>query len=75
MNRRRIKKFVKILFVLLVAAGLVYWFQFRPITVEEYTVSRGPVVRTVVGTGTLEAKTKVAISPKFTGLLVSVEVD
>ena len=75
MNSYRIKIFVKILLVFVIAAALFYWFYFRPVPVGEYVVSRGDVVRTVMGTGTLEAKTKVAISPKFTGLLVSVEAD
>ena len=75
MNSYRIKIFVKILLVFFVAATLFYWFYLRPVPVGEYVVSRGDVVRTVMGTGTLEAKTKVAISPKFTGLLVSVEAD
>ena len=60
---------------LLLAVAAVYWFCFSPVPVKTRTVGREKLTETVFGTGTLEAKTRVSISPQNTGLLVELRAD
>ncbi len=65
----------KILLVLLVAGGSVYWTRFRPIAVEGYQIAREPVVAEVMGTGTLEAHTSATVGAKIPGRIVEIKAD
>jgi len=69
---RRLAKFVVI--SALVAGG-VYWLKFAPVSVTEYLVQRGPLVAEVMGTGTLEARVQVTISPKISDRIEQILVD
>ena len=68
-------KIIKItLFVLLVGGG-IYWWKFSPVEVQSIPVKRATLQQTVFGTGTLEAKTRVAISPYTTGQVQTLHAD
>ena len=60
--------------VLLIGAG-VYWWKFSPVEAQSQPVSRVSLQQTVFGTGTLEAKTRVAISPYATGQVQVLHAD
>jgi HlyD family secretion protein len=66
---------LKYLLVLAIIAGIVWYIRSQPIPVESHTVSTGPVVRSVMGTGTLEARIRTTISPKIQGRIAEVLVD
>ena len=57
----------KIGFVLIIGAIIFYKVALAPISVETVEVGAGTVVAEVMGTGTLEPRVRVAISPKITG--------
>jgi HlyD family secretion protein len=59
--------------VAVVAAG--YLLFNLPVAVHSHPVSSGPIMAEVMGTGTLEARTKVTISPKIAGRVFEVLVD
>jgi HlyD family secretion protein len=61
--------------VLAIIAGVVWYIRSQPIPVASHTVSTGPVVRSVMGTGTLEARIRTTISPKIQGRIAEVLVD
>ncbi len=61
--------------ILAVIAGIVWYIRSQPIPVESHTVSTGPVVHSVMGTGTLEARIRTTISPKIQGRIAEVLVD
>ena len=57
-------------------AGLaVYKIYFAPVSVQAQKVAKGTVIAEVMGTGTLEARVRNAVSPKISGRLVGVPVD
>lgn len=56
-------------------AGIVWYVRSQPTSVASHTVSIGPVVRSVMGTGTLEARIRTTISPKISGRIAEVLVD
>lgn len=56
-------------------AGIVWYVRSQPTSVAIHTVSIGPVVRSVMGTGTLEARIRTTISPKISGRIAEVLVD
>ncbi|MDX1926822.1 MAG: biotin/lipoyl-binding protein, partial [Pirellulaceae bacterium] len=61
--------------VLAIIAGVVWYIRSQPIPVVSHTVSTGPVIRSVMGTGTLEARIRTTISPKIQGRIAEVLVD
>ncbi len=61
--------------LLLVIAGAIWYVRTRPIPVTSHKVTVGPVVRSVMGTGTLEARVRTTISPKIQGRIAEVLVD
>ena len=65
--RRWIWSVMKVLAVLSVIAGVIYWFRFSTVAVSSHTVERGSIVAEVMGTGTLEARVVAAVSPKIAG--------
>ncbi len=66
---------LKGLVLLAIAAALVYWLRFAPVSVVAHVVQRGEVVAEVMGTGTLEARVSATISPRIAGLITEVLVD
>ena len=73
--KRSVKTLVELVVVISIAAAALYRFKFSPVPAKTRTVGREDLVKTVFGTGTLEAKTRVAISPQNTGLLVKLYAD
>ncbi|MHB8902027.1 MAG: efflux RND transporter periplasmic adaptor subunit, partial [Thermoguttaceae bacterium] len=65
----------KLLALLLVVAGVVYWFRFSPVPVRQHEVKLGEIVAEVMGTGTLEAHFKSTVSPRISGRIQEVLVD
>lgn len=52
-----------------------YRFNSSPVAVQAHAVRRGEISSEVMGTGTLEARTKVIISPRISGRVAEVLVD
>jgi HlyD family secretion protein len=71
----RVLRTLKYPLVLAIIAGIVWYIRSQPIPVASHTVSTGPVVRSVMGTGTLEARIRTTISPKIQGRIAEVLVD
>lgn len=62
--------------VLVVAVVIVvYWVKLSPVTVISHKIERGPIVSEVMGTGTLEARISVTVSPKISGRILEVPID
>ena len=72
---RRVKTAIKVFLVFGVIAFAVYFMRFSPVEVNVYPVVRGVVAEEVMGTGTLEARVRAAVSPKISGLLAEVKAD
>jgi len=72
---RRLWLFTKVVPVIAVVAGVVYWLRFAPVAVVRHEVGRGEIVAEVMGTGTLETHFRATISPKISGLITEVLVD
>ncbi|APZ90701.1 efflux RND transporter periplasmic adaptor subunit [Fuerstiella marisgermanici] len=70
-----LKRIVKFTFVTLIAAGVIYWIKFSPVSVDTYSAERGTIVAEVMGTGTLEARVSTTVSPKISGRIVDIVVD
>ena len=66
--KRTLKTVWKFAVILLIAGIAVYFFKFKPVQTETAPVGKGDLAKTVFGTGTLEAKIRVSISPQNTGL-------
>lgn len=71
----RVLGFLKFPIGLAIVAGVVWYLRNQPVPVESHTVSTGTVVRSVMGTGTLEARIRTTISPKIQGRIAEVLVD
>ena len=65
----------EIALLLLIALTIVYRMNFAPLPVESCPVRAGPISAQAMGTGTLEAHVRAAISPKTSGRIVQVLVD
>ena len=61
--------------VLAVAGGAVYYLRFRPVPVKAFVVKSGTVQSEVMGTGTLDARTKITVSSKITGRIATLGAD
>lgn len=73
--KRRVVQIAKLLAVVAVLGGIVYWLKFSPLPVSEHRVELGEIVAEVMGTGTLEAHFKSSISPRISGRIQEVFVD
>lgn len=73
--RRRLWPIAKLLAVVAVLGGIVYWLKFSPVPVREHRVESGEIVAEVMGTGTLEAHFKSTVSPRISGRIQEVFVD
>ena len=65
----------KLALVLAVAGGAVYYLRFRPVPVTVFIVKSDTVRSEVMGTGTLDARTKITISSKITGRIAALGAD
>ncbi len=74
MKRLALKIIKWVLLFFLLGAG-VYMWKFSPVAAQSKPVTRDTLQQTVFGTGTLEAKTRVAISPYATGLVQTLHAD
>ncbi len=74
-HRRQVSLAVRIVLVLSIAVGGIWWFLFAPVAVTTHTVATGTIAAEVMGTGTLEARTSAIVGPKIGGLIVSISVD
>jgi len=71
-------KLAATMFVLLGAAGLVAWLSARRETAPVYAtapVTRGPIVKVVASTGTLQAVTSVEVGAQVSGIIASLGAD
>ncbi|HBJ38231.1 MAG TPA: efflux RND transporter periplasmic adaptor subunit [Planctomycetaceae bacterium] len=66
---------LKVPIVFAIVAGIVWYVRSQPIAVSSHVVTQGPVVHSVLGTGTLEARVRTTISPKISGRIAEVLVD
>ncbi len=73
--RKRFKGIIKWGIVLAMAAVGVYMWKIAPVEAESRPVKKATLQVTVFGTGTLEAKTRVAISPYETGQIQQLHAD
>jgi len=74
-SRKKLISVLKIFIILLIGGGIFYWVRYSPVKVQACKVVRGAVINEVMGTGTLEARVRAAISPKISGLITQVLVD
>lgn len=68
-------RWIKYLLLLAIIAGVVWYIRRQPIPVSSHPIVTGPVVRSVMGTGTLEARIRTTISPKISERIAEVLVD
>ena len=64
--KRHFKTIVKAAIVLLIAGTAYYFWKLAPVSVPTFEVKSSSLVQTVFGTGTLEGKTRLAVSPRET---------
>lgn len=67
--------FAKLLAVVAVVGGVVYWLKFSPVPVRAHRIELGEIVAETMGTGTLEADITSTISPRISGRLQEVLAD
>jgi HlyD family secretion protein len=65
----------KLALVVAIAGGVVYYLRFRPVPVKAFIVKSDTVQSEVMGTGTLDARTKITISSKITGRIAALGAD
>ena len=65
----------KLAVVVALVGGAVYYVRFRPLPVKTLPVKTGTVRSEVMGTGTLDARTKISISSKITGRITELGAD
>ncbi len=61
--------------IVAVVGYLIYMVRFSPVPVTGHQIERGNIVAEVMGTGTLEARVSVTISPKISGRIEEILVD
>lgn len=73
--RHHLKTAVSLLLLIVVVGAAYYHFRLSPVPVQTASPKRQDLMETVFGTGTLEAKTVVSISPRSTGQLAELFAD
>ena len=73
--KRYIKTIIKLLFVIVIAGIVFYFWKLAPVKVQTFEVKSSAIQQTVFGTGTLEGKTRLAISPRETGAIRKLYAD
>ena len=74
-TRNWLWRILKVVAVLSVVGGIIYWVKFAPVPVVEYKIERGSIVAEVMGTGTLEACIAATVGPKISGRIDEVLAD
>lgn len=74
-QHRRARTAFKLLLPALLALAVAYRVKFAPVPVTAHEVKPGPITADVMGTGTLEARTKTTISARLQERLAEVLVD
>ena len=69
------KTIIKFITVTVIAAIAFYFWKLAPVKVQTFEVKSSPIQQTVFGTGTLEGKTRLAISPRETGAVRKLYAD
>ena len=72
---RIVRRTWKLALVVILAGGGVYYLRFRPVPVKAFVVKADTVRSEVMGTGTLDARTKITISSKITGRIAALGAD
>jgi HlyD family secretion protein len=65
----------KLALLAVIAGVVVYYLRFRPVPVKAFIVKSDTVQSEVMGTGTLDARTKITISSKITGRIAELGAD
>ena len=73
--KRHIKTIIKLFAVIVIAAIAFYFWKLAPVSVPTFEVKSSSLVQTVFGTGTLEGKTRLAVSPRETGAIQKLYAD
>ena len=73
--KRHMKTIIKLLAVIAAAAIALFFWKLSPVKVQTFEVKSSPIQRTVFGTGTLEGKTRLAVSPRETGAIRKLYAD
>ncbi|MGB2682092.1 MAG: efflux RND transporter periplasmic adaptor subunit [Candidatus Competibacter sp.] len=73
--KRRGLLWIVIALAVLAGAGILAWRQFGPLTVETAQLTRGPAVRAVYATGTVEPTVMVPLAPRNAGRLMELKAD
>ncbi len=68
-------KALKLAIVVAVVGGIIYRLKFAPIEVSTHLVKQGLIVAEVMGTGILEARVEVTLSPKISNRIEKIFVD
>ena len=69
------KAIIKTAVVICLAGAILYFWKMAPVKVQTFEVRETPLQQTVFGTGTLEGKTRLAVSPKETGAVRELYAD
>ena len=65
----------KLALLVAIAGGVVYYLRFRPLPVKAFVVKADTVQAEVMGTGTLDARTRITLSSKITGRITTLGAD
>jgi HlyD family secretion protein len=78
-RRNSIKRWLwqgfRLAIVVAVLGYVIYLVRFSPVPVTGHRIERGEIIAEVMGTGTLEARVKVTVSPKISGRIEEILVD
>ncbi|QDU82571.1 Macrolide export protein MacA [Polystyrenella longa] len=74
-NIRKLRLVLKLILVIGGIGGVIYFIKYSSLPVTAHTVRRDTIVIEVMGTGTLEARVEMTISPKISGRLVEIIAD
>ena len=73
--KRHLKTIIKLFTVIIIAAIAFYFWKLVPVKVQTFEVKSSSIQQTVFGTGTLEGKNRLAISPRETGAIRKLYAD
>ena len=73
--KRHLKTIIKLFTVIIIAAIAFYFWKLAPVKVQTFEVKSSSIQQTVFGTGTLEGKNRLAISPRETGAIRKLYAD
>ena len=73
--KRHLKTIIKLFTVIIIVAIAFYFWKLAPVKVQTFEVKSSSIQQTVFGTGTLEGKNRLAISPRETGAIRKLYAD